>query len=118
MPTIFVVDDEELIRSLVQRVLERRGYSVVTCPTAEAALHEPGPFDLLLVDLVLPEMDGRELTNALRLRWPQLPVILMSGYLAEDAPLPPPPAIFLQKPMLPGAVVEAVEKLLTIQDPK
>ena len=117
MPSILVVDDEDLIRSLVQRVLERRGYTVVACQTAEEALAQTAPFDLLLVDLILPEMDGRELAQALRLRWPNLPVVLMSGYLSSDTELPAPPALFLQKPMLPGAVIGAVDGLLNQTQP-
>ena len=112
MATILVVDDEVLIRSLVQRVLERRGHTVVTCATAPEALAQAGPFDLLLVDLVLPEMNGHELTLALRRKWPKLPVILMSGYLAQDSLVPDAPAMFLQKPMLPGAILGAVDRLL------
>src|SRR6476660_5591921 len=115
MATILVVDDEGLIRRLVQRVLERRSHTVVTCSTAAEALAQPGPFDLLLVDLVLPEMNGSELTNSLRHKWPDLPVILMSGYLAQEHLLPAPPAVFLQKPMLPGAILETVDKLLEAQ---
>lgn len=115
MPCILVIDDEELIRGLVQRVLERRGYTVVSCPTAAEALAQTQPFDLLLVDLVLPEMDGRALAEVLRLRCPGLPVVLMSGYLPTDLEMLPPPARFLQKPMLPGAVIAAVEELLAIK---
>lgn len=114
MGTILVVDDEESIRSLVKRVLERRGHRVIACQTAAEALAEPGPFDLLLVDLVLPEVNGRELADALRARWPSLPIILMSGYLAQDGLVPEPPAIFLQKPMLPSVVVETVERMLSV----
>jgi two-component system cell cycle sensor histidine kinase/response regulator CckA len=112
VPCILVVDDEELIRGLVQRVLERRGYTVVACHTAAEALAQSKPFDLLLVDLILPEMVGRELAETLRLRCPGLPVVLMSGYLPADIEMLPPPALFLQKPMLPGAVIDAVEALL------
>lgn len=114
MPCILVVDDDEQIRGLVQRVLERRGYAAVTCRTAAEALAQTQPFDLLLVDLVLPEMDGRELAGALRLRCPGLPVVLMSGYPTAEEMLPPP-ALFLEKPMLPDAVIAAVEALLAIK---
>ena len=112
MATILVVDDEQPIRQLVTRVLERRGHRVIPCHSAAEALAAPGPCDLLLVDLILPEMNGRQLTEALRERWPSLPAILMSGYLPAGDLLTSPPSSFLQKPMLPSAVVEAVEKLL------
>jgi CheY-like chemotaxis protein len=112
MSTILVVDDEQPIRELVTRVLERRGHRVIACSNAASALEAAGPVDLLLVDLVLPEVNGRELAETLRKRWPNLPVILMSGYLSEEELMPPPPSSFLQKPMLPSAVVQAIEALL------
>jgi DNA-binding response OmpR family regulator len=112
MATILVVDDEQPIREIVTRALERRGHSVIACPSASSAEQTAGPVDLLLVDLVLPDVNGRELAKSLRRRWPSLPVILMSGYLAEQGLMPPAPSSFLQKPMLPSAVVQAVEALL------
>jgi CheY-like chemotaxis protein len=112
MPTILVVDDEQPIREIVTRVLERNGHRVIACPSASCAEQTPGPIDLLLVDLVLPDVNGRELTELLRRKWPSLPVILMSGYLAEQDFMPPAPSTFLQKPMLPSAVVQAVNALL------
>jgi two-component system cell cycle sensor histidine kinase/response regulator CckA len=112
MPTILVVDDEAPIRQLVQRVLERRGYRVITCESASEALAQTGPFDLLLVDLILPEANGRQLADSLRKRWPTLPVVMMSGYLSERELMPAPPSSFMQKPMLPGTIVSEVEKML------
>ncbi len=112
MSTILVVDDEQPIRELVARVLERKGHSVIACHNAEEALAVQQPIDLLVVDLVLPEINGRDLTEKLRTRQPNLPVVLMSGFLSQRDQMPGPPSLFLQKPMMPSAVVEAVEKLL------
>jgi two-component system cell cycle sensor histidine kinase/response regulator CckA len=112
MSTILVVDDEQPIRQLVARVLERKGHRVIACQNASEALAVTDLFDLLVVDLVLPELNGRELTEKLRERQPELPVVLMSGFLSQREMMPGPPSTFLQKPMLPGAVVEAVDKLL------
>lgn len=112
MPTILIVDDEQGIRQLVGRVLERRGHRVITCPGATEALALNDQIDLLVVDLILPNVNGRELTDALRERQPGLPVVLMSGYLSDRELMPGPPSIFLQKPMMPSAMIEAVEKLL------
>ncbi len=112
MPTILIVDDEQGIRQLVGRVLERRGYRVITCPSATEALAVQDPIDLLVVDLILPEVNGRQLTDALRARQPLLPVVLMSGYLSDRDLMPGPPSIFLQKPMMPSAMIDAVDKLL------
>jgi hypothetical protein len=112
MSTILVVDDEQAIREIVTRVLERNGHRVIACPTAACAQQTAGPIDLLLVDLVLPDVNGRDLAEALRKQWPNLPVLLMSGYLAEQGLMPAAPSAFLQKPMLPSAVVQAVNTLL------
>jgi DNA-binding NtrC family response regulator len=109
--TILLVDDEPAIRALVSRVLERHGHKVIVCAGATQALSNEDPIDLLLVDFSLPDMNGAQLTEQLRARMPALPVILMSGYPPSDS-TPEPPSSFLQKPMLPSAVVQAVEKLL------
>jgi two-component system cell cycle sensor histidine kinase/response regulator CckA len=112
MATILVVDDEPSIRHLVGRVLERKGHRVISCGSAAEAMAIPGPIDALLVDLILPEVGGRQLTEALRERWPRLPVLLMSGYPPPRDGLPSSPSSFLQKPMMPAAIVEAIEALL------
>ena len=112
MPTILVVDDEPQIRALVGRILERQGYKVVLCQGSADALAAPPPIDLLLVDLMIPEVNGHQIAEQMRARWPNLPVLMMSGYPPEYGATLGPPSAFLQKPMLPAAVVEAVEKLL------
>ena len=112
MATILVVDDEPAIRTLVGRVLERQGHQVVLCSGSVEALATTGPVDLLLADHMLPGMDGLTITEQLRSRWPNLPVVLMSGYPLQPDMMPAPPSAFLQKPMLPGAVVTSVESML------
>jgi two-component system cell cycle sensor histidine kinase/response regulator CckA len=112
MSTILVVDDEPPIRALVARVLERKGFRVITCENASEALAVTDAIDLMVVDLILPEVNGRDLTEKMRQQRPGLPVVLMSGLLADPDLMPPPPSMFMQKPMLPSAVVEAVEQML------
>ncbi|MDQ6827938.1 MAG: response regulator, partial [Gemmatimonadota bacterium] len=82
--TVLVVDDEPTVRSAVTRYLERLGYQVVSAASAEEALavieHAPDRVRLLLTDVVMTGMNGRELAaRAVTIR-PHLPVILMSGY--------------------------------------
>jgi CheY-like chemotaxis protein len=112
MPTILVVDDEPTIRDLVSRVLERHGYQVVACSTAAEAVRVAQDADLLLVDLILSDGSGRDLIQNLRRDRPDLPVVLMSGYPPLADYTPGPPAAFLQKPMRPAAVIEAISKLI------
>jgi CheY-like chemotaxis protein len=91
----------------------RQGHRVITCGDATAALAVTENFDLLIVDFVLPNMNGRDLTAELRKRRPTLPVILMSGYLPSPDLAPPPPSAFMQKPMRSGVIVETVQKMLS-----
>lgn len=97
---------------LVARILERKGYRVIQCGDAASALAVTDPIDLLLVDFVLPDQNGRELTAQLRNTRPTLPVILMSGFLPDPELAPPAPSTFMQKPMTPQVVIETVEQML------
>lgn len=81
MGTILVVDDEELIRRVIVKLLERHGYTVVAVGQAKAALERvaAGGVALVLTDVLMPDMDGTELLLALRRRYSEVPVIAMSG---------------------------------------
>jgi two-component system cell cycle sensor histidine kinase/response regulator CckA len=85
--TLLVVEDEEGVRELVRRVLTRHGYEVLEArhgrdALVEAERHEK--IDLLLTDVVMPEMSGVALAAALRRRRPDLRVLYMSGYTEEE----------------------------------
>lgn len=113
MATILVVDDETSIQKLIARVLERQGHRVITCGDSTEALAVTEAIDLLVVDFVLPHLNGRELTAELRKTRPALPVVLMSGYLPSPDLAPPPPSAFMQKPMQTTVIVETVQRMLT-----
>ena len=81
--TILVVEDEDVVRVFVERVLRALGYVVFTAPNGLDALqfaHRGVPFDLLLTDMVMPELHGTALAARLVARQPGLRVIYMSGY--------------------------------------
>lgn len=85
---VLVVDDEASIRGVVAMALTREQYEVMEAENGRAALDVLGtdskPFDLVVLDLAMPEVDGAELLKRIRLRWPRQRVLLMSGYdLAE-----------------------------------
>jgi two-component system cell cycle sensor histidine kinase/response regulator CckA len=85
--TLLVVEDEEGVRELVRRVLTRHGYEVLEArhgrdALVEAERHEK--IDLLLTDVVMPEMSGVALAAALRRRRPDLRVLYMSGYTEDE----------------------------------
>ncbi|HEU5335862.1 MAG TPA: PAS domain S-box protein [Terriglobales bacterium] len=85
--TVLVVDDTEVVRNAVARDLRGVGYSVLTAANATQALllseQHKGPIDLLVADVVMPGMNGRELARHLARTRPQLKVVLMSGYDKE-----------------------------------
>ena len=82
--TLLLVEDEAAVRASARRLLERHGYTVLEARHGADALRivESGdrPIDLVLTDLVMPEMGGRELVERLRARHPALKVLFMSGY--------------------------------------
>ena len=110
---LLIVDDEETLLNLLRRYLERQGFQVETCATAETALQlvskEPGGFALVITDLTLKGMNGAELIEQIRRLQPGLPGLITSGY-------PHVPAAkgvgFLQKPFLPRMLLDAVEQAL------
>jgi two-component system, cell cycle sensor histidine kinase and response regulator CckA len=79
--TIMVVEDEDAVRTLTHRILTRHGYQVIEYATPADALSDfDAPVDLLLTDVVMPGMSGKDLTDRLRAAQPGLRVLFMSGY--------------------------------------
>ena len=82
--TILVVEDDNSVRSLVKRVLENSGYRVITASNGDEAVKEcernADKIDLLLTDVIMPRMNGRELTERIKKDHPQMHVLFMSGY--------------------------------------
>jgi two-component system cell cycle sensor histidine kinase/response regulator CckA len=113
--TVLLAEDEDAVRRLVQRALELHGYSVLPARSGEEAEQiersHLGPIHLLITDVVMPGMGGRELADTIKSRRPQLKILYMSGYtndevvrhgvtLQRDA--------FLQKPFTPTGLVAMV----------
>lgn len=81
--TVLLVEDDDVVRQLTVEVLEEFGYRVQAMrdgPSALGVLRDGTPFDLLMSDIGLPGMDGRELVEAARRLRPTLPVLFASGY--------------------------------------
>jgi two-component system, cell cycle sensor histidine kinase and response regulator CckA len=120
--TILLVEDEEGLRSLNARGLRSRGYSVIEASNGieamEALEEKDGAVDLVVSDVVMPEMDGPTLLKAMRDRNPNLKIIFVSGY-AEDAfekSLPENEQFaFLPKPFTLTQLVAAVKETMTPQ---
>ncbi|SPE40806.1 Response regulator receiver protein [Candidatus Sulfopaludibacter sp. SbA3] len=83
MPRVLVVDDEEQIRSMLQKILTRAGHDVCTASNAQAAIdicERPARFDLVISDVIMPGVDGHHLARWLAVRCPDSRVILMSAF--------------------------------------
>ncbi len=83
---ILVVDDEPFAREMMQEILEREGYQVVALGSAQEALHQGGeePFDLLLADIVMPQMGGLELVREFQEISPDTVPLLITGYASIE----------------------------------
>jgi signal transduction histidine kinase/CheY-like chemotaxis protein len=87
-PLVLVVDDEPLILNLVKEILSPEGFQVETALNGKKALRalQAHPFDVVLTDMIMPDMSGMELVQHLRLHHPDTPVIVFTGYANyEDA---------------------------------
>jgi two-component system cell cycle sensor histidine kinase/response regulator CckA len=118
--TILLVEDEEGLRSLNARGLRSRGYSVIEASNGieamEALEEKNGAVDLVVSDVVMPEMDGPTLLREMRIRNPSLKIIFVSGYAEEafDKSLPENEQFaFLAKPFALSALVAKVKETMT-----
>ncbi len=116
--TVLVAEDEPAVRALVRKLMERDGYQVLVADDGVTALriadgHE-GPIHLLLTDIIMPHVGGRELAQRLRPHRPEMRVLYMSGYTDEASRQDPieAEAGFLQKPFTPEGLTLAVRAAL------
>ncbi len=113
--TVLVVEDHPGVRVLATEVLRRQGYTVLEAKDSEEALetcqNRPGPIHVLLADVNLPKMNGRQLGALVRQLHPGIRVLYISGDLPGEAALSPGEA-FLGKPFTPETLLRAVRALL------
>ncbi|MEA2761867.1 MAG: two-component system, cell cycle sensor histidine kinase and response regulator CckA, partial [Gemmatimonadaceae bacterium] len=117
--TILLVEDEEAVRGLACRILERQGYRVIAAQhgrdAMEIASKETGHIDLVLTDVVMPGMNGRGLVERLAGIRPTIKSLYMSGYTDDDIirrGFIEPSKSFLQKPFTSEALLQTVRKVL------
>ncbi len=117
--TLLLVEDDPQVRAAARRILERSGYRVLDAASGAEGLRAfeaaSAEVSLVVTDLVMPEMGGRELVTRVRALRPAMAVLLMSGYTSEahDAhPGPGPEEPFLRKPFTPQALTRAVAEAL------
>ncbi len=109
---VLMAEDEVLAAEVLEEALSAAGFAILAAVDGQAALDlaDHHGFDVLLTDLRMPRMDGGELIRLLRLRRPNLPVVVMTGYDPEEARLleGPGPLRLLSKPLRIDQVVAAL----------
>ena len=114
--TVLIVDDERRITEALHEILESQGYRVLSTinPDHAPALLAQGPIDLLLTDVMMPQMPGLKVAALVQERWPGCRVIFMSGYTSEDLSTRgiPANAMVINKPLSIPALIEAVRTAL------
>jgi two-component system cell cycle sensor histidine kinase/response regulator CckA len=117
--TLLVVEDEEVVRALASRGLREYGYTVLEARNGREALElveaNLEAVDLVISDVVMPEMSGRELSSRLAALQPGLPILYMSGYTGDDViqrGLLEPGMPFQQKPFTPDGLARKVREML------
>ncbi len=116
--SILVVDDEPAVRTITARMLQTGGYRTRQAIDGAAALESiarDGPPDLVLSDLMMPGLGGAELAQRLSLGWPDLPILLMSGYSASSLEAKTrlgPNVLLMQKPFTRDELLGLVASIL------
>jgi CheY-like chemotaxis protein len=126
MRRILIIDDQAHVRTAVSLALRAKGYDVVTAENGHAGLRalSASRFDVAIVDIFMPEMDGVKLIKAIREREPEFPVIAVSGVHLNGSertaldlfPLAPDLSkiVCLQKPFGPAELLDAIAKAIAI----
>lgn len=112
---VLVIDDEAIVRVSCERVLTPEGYdvNVVSKGTDALALLSSEHFDLVLTDLKMPDMDGLEVLKEIKAKWPDISVIIITGYGTISTAVQ---AIklgafeYLEKPFTPEDILKVVER--------
>jgi DNA-binding NtrC family response regulator len=116
--TILLVEDEEAVRDLTETVLTSYGYRVIVTEDPEHAqsiVADGLSINLMLTDVVMPSMSGRELARKLMTKIPNLRVLYMSGYsddIVSSGGILETGLAFLQKPFTPGVLAQKVREVL------
>ncbi len=124
--TVLVVEDEEGVREVVGRMLERLGFTVLTAEDGVAAVElmdrQPRALAAVLLDLSMPRMPGQDALKHLKARRPEVPVVLMSGYTEQEVASKlvndsGGAAAFLQKPFLPEDLSSVLRRAVASRAP-
>jgi DNA-binding NtrC family response regulator len=117
--TVLLAEDAGPLRTVARQILQRNGYTVLDALDGKSALEQAaahgGPIHLLLTDVVMPDMSGRQLAEQIREQRPEMRVLFVSGY-TDDAIIRhgilEPGIAFMQKPFSPDALARKVREVL------
>lgn len=120
---VLIIDDEEIVRISCHRILAPEGYEVRSTGSAAEGfvLLEKEPSDIVLTDFKMPDIDGIEVLKRIKAQWPEIEVIMITGYQTISASISnAAEAIrslgafdYIEKPFNPDAIVEVIEKAMT-----
>ncbi len=125
MPQILIVDDDAAVCEAMRVVLEHQGFEVVVADNGRQAIEaaRTAVFDVVIIDIFMPGMDGLETIRAFRRQVPDVPVIAISGFLFRQSTTPAPnflgmatklgAAYSLAKPFRPADLLKAIEICLS-----
>ena len=119
---ILVVDDEDIVLESCQAVFELEGFEALFVPSADKALEamKNNGFDLLLIDVKMPKKDGMYLMREIKDQWPDIPIIVMSGYYTAETiqeSIKMGAATFIAKPFEPDELVKMVRQVVEKEEP-
>jgi len=121
--TILIVDDDDLLRESIARALTKHGYAVIEAgdgfQARNAFMEASGKVDLVIMDLVLPGLEGREAANLLLARAPDVRILFTSGYTSQESARlggVPEGHAFIRKPFDLPQLIEAVRDTLALRD--
>ena len=116
MNKILVIDDEPIVRTSCERTLAPEGYDVTSAASGKEGLEmlEKETFGLVLLDLKMPDMDGIEVLDHIKNKWPDTKVVMVTGYSTVDTAVQ---ALrfgafnFIEKPFTPDTLLKAVKEV-------
>ncbi len=115
--TVLLVDDDDILRAFVRRILIANGYQVIEAANGaealEVAVAHDGPVHLLLTDIIMPKINGLVLAERILEERPNVSVLFMSGYVEGSLLMAKhPQSILLQKPFTPDSLIKGVRQVL------
>ena len=118
---ILVVDDEDIVLESCQAVFELDGFEAQFVPNVDKALEamKNNGFDLLLIDVKMPKKDGMYLMRKIKEQWPDMPIIVMSGYYTTETiqeAMRMGATTFIAKPFEPDELMETIRNVISKEE--